>query len=85
MKKIPLRTCVATNERLPKQELVRVVKNNEGKVFIDLTGKANGRGAYLKKSLEAIEVAIKRNSLGRALECTIEENIYEELRKLINE
>ena len=48
MKKVPLRKCVATNERLPKQELVRVVKNNEGKVFIDLTGKANGRGAYLK-------------------------------------
>ena len=60
MKKIPLRKCVATNERLPKQELVRVVKNNEGKVFIDLTGKANGRGAYLKKSTEAIEMAIKK-------------------------
>ena len=85
MKKIPLRKCVATNERLPKQELVRVVRNNEGKVFIDLTGKANGRGAYLKKSSEAIEIAIKKNSLGRALECTIEEDIYAELRKLINE
>ena len=85
MKKIPLRKCVATNERLPKQELVRVVKNNEGKVFIDLTGTANGRGAYLKRSNEAIDISIKRNSLARALECTIEESIYEELRKLINE
>lgn len=85
MKKIPLRKCVATNERLPKHELVRVVKNNEGNVFIDLTGKANGRGAYLKKSNEAIDVAIKKNSLGRALECTIDETIYEELRKLISE
>ena len=85
MKKIPLRKCVATNERLPKQELVRIVKNNEGKVFIDLTGKANGRGAYLKKSSEALEMAIKKNSLSRALECTIPQEIYEEFKKLINE
>ena len=85
MKKIPLRKCVATNERLPKGELVRIVKNNEGKVFVDLTGKANGRGAYLKKSNEAIEIAIKKNCLGRALECTIEQELYEELRKLVSE
>ena len=85
MKKIPLRKCVATNERLPKQELVRIVKNNEGKIFVDLTGKANGRGAYLKRSNDALEMAIKKNSLSRALECTIPQEIYEELRKLINE
>ena len=85
MKKIPLRKCVATNEKLPKNELVRVVKNNEGKVFIDLTGKANGRGAYLKKSNEAIDIAFKKNSLGRALECTIDQEIYDELRKLVSE
>ena len=85
MKKIPLRKCVATNERFPKGELVRIVKNNDGKVFIDLTGKANGRGAYLRKSSEAIDIAVKKNSLGRALECTIEQEIYDELRKLINE
>ena len=85
MKKVPLRKCVATNEKLPKAELVRVVKNNEGKVFVDLTGKANGRGAYLKRSNEAIDVAIKKNSLGRALECTIEKEIYDELRELVSE
>ena len=85
MKKVPLRKCVATNEKLPKAELVRIVKNNEGKVFVDLTGKANGRGAYLKKSNEEIDVAIKKNSLGIALECTIEKEIYDELRKLISE
>jgi len=85
VKKIPLRKCVATNERLPKQELVRIVKNNEGKVFIDLTGKANGRGAYLKRSIEAIDVAVKRNSLAKTLECTIPQEIYDELRTLINE
>ena len=85
MKKVPLRKCVATNERLPKGELVRIVKNNEGKVFVDLTGKANGRGAYLKNSNEAIDVAIKKNSLGRALECTIDQEVYDELRKLVSE
>ncbi len=85
MKKIPVRKCVATNEKLPKNELVRVVKNNEGKVFVDLTGKANGRGAYLKKSNDAIDVAIKKNSLGRALECTIEQEVYDELRKIVSE
>jgi predicted RNA-binding protein YlxR (DUF448 family) len=85
VKKIPVRKCVATNEKLPKNELVRVVKNNEGKVFVDLTGKANGRGAYLKKSNDAIDVAIKKNSLGRALECTIEQEVYDELRKIVSE
>ena len=84
MKKIPLRKCVATNERLPKGELIRIVKNNEGRVFVDLTGKANGRGAYLKKSNDALEMAIKKNSLGRALECIVEDNVYDEIRKIIN-
>ena len=57
MKKIPLRKCLATNEQLPKKELIRVVRNKEGQVFVDPTGKMNGRGAYLKKSIEAIEIA----------------------------
>ena len=50
-KKIPLRTCVVTKEKLEKKDLIRVVKNNENEVFVDLTGKANGRGAYIKKIL----------------------------------
>ena len=55
VKKIPLRTCVITKEKLPKAELVRVVRTPEGEVIIDTTGKANGRGAYLKKDLETFE------------------------------
>ena len=82
MKKVPIRKCVATFEQLPKKELLRVVKDNTGKVFVDLTYKANGRGAYLKKSLEAIQIAKKKNSLGRALECQISDEIYEELSNL---
>ncbi|MDD4123535.1 MAG: YlxR family protein [Erysipelotrichales bacterium] len=83
-KKIPMRKCVATLEQLPKKELIRVVKNNEGEIFIDLTGKKNGRGAYLKRSLEAIEIAKKKNSLGRALEADIPNEIYDELIKNIS-
>jgi predicted RNA-binding protein YlxR (DUF448 family) len=83
VKKVPLRKCVATQEQLPKKELIRIVKNNENLVFVDLSGKKNGRGAYLKKSLAALEVAMKKNSLGRALEITIPTEIYDELKKLI--
>ena len=85
MKKEPLRKCLATNEKLAKKDLVRVVKNNEGKVFVDLTGKANGRGAYIKKSLEAIEIARKRKCFNRALECEIDDSIYEELINIVNQ
>jgi len=83
VKKVPLRKCVATQEQLPKKELIRIVKNNENLVFVDLSGKKNGRGAYLKKSLAALEVAMKKNSLGRALEIAIPNEIYDELKKLI--
>ena len=85
MRKEPLRKCLATNEKLAKKDLIRVVRNNEGKVFIDLTGKANGRGAYIKKAPEAIEIARKRKSFQRALECEVDDSIFEELIKIINE
>ena len=83
MKKIPLRKCVATFEQLPKKELLRIVKNKEGQVFVDLTGRANGRGAYLKKSKEALEIARKKKSLARALECDIPETVYQEIENII--
>ena len=83
VKKIPLRKCVVTQERLPKQELLRIVKNNEGKVFVDLSSKANGRGAYIKKDLSVLELAIKNNSLARALECEITKEVYDSIKKAI--
>lgn len=85
MKKIPLRKCVATGEQLPKRELIRVVKNKEGELFVDDTGKKNGRGAYLKRSREAIELARKKGALKRALEADIPDEIYEELMKYVVE
>lgn len=83
MKKIPMRTCLVTREKLPKQELIRVVRTPEGKVIIDETGKSNGRGAYLKKDILVFEKAKKGNFLGRQLEVEIPDEIYEELKSLI--
>ena len=79
MKKIPMRSCVVTREKLPKQELVRVVRTPEGNVIIDTTGKSNGRGAYLKKDKEVIEKARKSKVLERTLEVQISDELYEEL------
>lgn len=83
VKKIPFRKCVVTQERLPKKDLLRIVKNNEGVVFVDLSSKANGRGAYIKKDLEVLEKAIKNKSLEKALECQIDNELYERIRKII--
>lgn len=83
MKKVPLRRCVATGEQLPKKELIRVVKNKEGQVFVDPTGKMNGRGAYLKRSLDAIEIAQKKAVLKRSLEIDIPDEIYEQLKSYV--
>ena len=83
MRKIPLRKCVATQEQLPKKELIRVVWNKEGEVFVDPTGKMNGRGAYLKRSLEAIEIAQKKGVLKKSLEVDIPDEIFEELKKYV--
>ena len=78
-KKIPMRTCVVTNEKYPKKELIRVVRTPEGNIIVDETGKANGRGAYLKKDKEVKKKAQQKKILERHLETKIEENIYDEL------
>lgn len=79
VKKIPMRTCVVTHEKCEKKDLLRVVKNNEGKVFVDDTLKANGRGAYLKKDKDVIEKARSSKVLERHLEIKINDSIYDEL------
>ena len=85
VKKIPMRTCVVTNERFPKGELLRIVKTPEGEIKPDLTGKLNGHGAYIKKDEEILDKAIKTKALARHLECEINDSVYEEIRKIINE
>ena len=84
MKKIPMRRCLATNESFPKKELLRIVRTPEGEVKVDTTGKLNGKGAYLSKSNEALEIARKKNLLNKALEVDIPDEIYEEIAKIIN-
>ena len=81
MRKIPMRKCVVTNERFPKNELIRIVKTPEGEVVVDPTGKKNGHGAYLKKDREVLETARKKKLLARYLETEIPDSVYEELEK----
>lgn len=85
MKKIPMRSCVVTLEKLPKKELIRVVRTPEGNVIVDESGKANGRGAYLKKDLNTFNIAQKNKILNKKLEVEVPDSIYEELRKLVGE
>ena len=62
-KKVPMRTCVVTKEKYPKKELIRVVRDNTGKVTVDKSGKQNGRGAYLKKDLEVVDMPLSYNEV----------------------
>lgn len=83
MKKIPERTCVVTKEKTQKKDLLRVVRDKEGNVSIDITGKLNGRGAYLKKDAEVIKKAQNTKVLERVLEVPIPDEIYEEMLNII--
>ena len=82
-RKVPMRTCIVTKEKVEKKDLLRIVKNKDGEVFVDETGKANGRGAYIKKTIDTLEKAIKTKILERNLETTISDEVYEEIRKII--
>lgn len=84
MKKMPERTCVVTKEKTLKKDLLRVVRDKEGNVSVDLTGKANGRGAYLKKDAEVIKKAQTTKILDRILEVNIPDTIYEEMLNLVD-
>lgn len=83
MRKIPMRKCIVTQERFPKKDLIRVVRTPEKTVEIDLTGKKNGHGAYISKSLDTLALAKKNKALQRALEIEISEEVYQELESII--
>ena len=83
VKKIPMRTCVVTHEKLEKRSLLRIVRTPEGLVEADLTGKKNGRGAYIKSDLETLEKARKTKVLERHLETTISDIVYENIKEVI--
>lgn len=82
-RKVPLRRCVVTGEMLPKKSLLRIVRSKEGEVSVDPTGKKSGRGAYVSKSEEVVEMARKKNILERHLEVKIPDEVYDELIRLI--
>lgn len=85
MKKIPMRRCLATNLSFPKKELLRIVKTPQGEVKVDSSGKLNGKGAYISKSKQSLEIVKKKGLLEKALEIEIPESVYEEIERLINE
>lgn len=85
MKKIPQRTCIGCKEKKDKKDLIRIVRNKEGNITLDRTGRANGRGAYICDNSECLEKAIKTKALARTFEMDIDESVYNELRGVISE
>ncbi len=83
MRKIPMRTCVVSQEKCEKKDLLRIVRTPSGTVEVDLTGKQNGRGAYIKKDLAILEKAKKTKVLDRKLECEVGEDIYKTIQEII--
>ena len=80
-RKIPLRKCIGCGEMKNKKELIRVVRTKDDEWFIDKTGKANGRGAYLCDQYECLEMAIKSKGLERSFKTKIPNEIYESIKK----
>jgi len=80
-KKLPLRKCTGCNVMKDKRDMLRIVKTNEDQYFIDPTGKANGRGAYICKSKDCFEAALKNKGLERSYKAKIPPTIVEELKE----
>lgn len=80
-KKIPMRQCVGCGEMRAKKEMMRVLKTAEGPIVLDVTGKKNGRGAYLCKQAECLGLARKNKGLERSLKVHIPDEVYDSLEK----
>ena len=85
MKKIPLRKCTGCGEMKTKKELIRVLKTPEDTIVLDVTGKKNGRGAYLCNQIECFRKARKSKGLERSLKVAIPKEVYEALEKEFSE
>jgi predicted RNA-binding protein YlxR (DUF448 family) len=79
VKKVPQRKCISCQDRDSKKELMRIVKNKDGEIFVDKTMKANGRGAYICKSEECIKKAIKSKALNKAFKMEIPDEVYDSI------
>ena len=82
-KKVPLRRCIACNNQVEKKELLRIVKPKDSMIEIDLTGKKNGRGAYICKNEDCLNKVMKNKKLERVFETKIENDFYESIRGVI--
>lgn len=80
-KKIPLRKCNGCGEQKDKRELVRIVKNADGEISLDLTGKAAGRGAYICPDAECLKKARKSKRIEKAFECAVPSEVYDKLEE----
>ena len=83
MKKVPLRTCVVTHNKCDKRDMLRIVKNKDGEIIVDPSGKLNGKGAYISKSIDTLEKAMKSKTLDRVFDTKIDDSLYEEIRKYL--
>lgn len=79
----PQRKCIGCEEMIGKKGLLRIVKDKDGNIFLDLTGKKNGRGAYICKDIKCFEAARKKKAFERSLKCRIPEEVYDSLLKQI--
>ena len=80
-KKIPLRQCVGCGEMKGKKEMMRVLRTAENEICLDITGKKNGRGAYLCRSGECLRKARKNKGLDRSFKMSIPGEVYETLER----
>ena len=85
VKKIPMRQCVGCREMKKKRELIRILCTEEKEVILDVSGRKNGRGAYICPNTECLEKAIKNKGLERSLKMAVPASIYEELKKEMEE
>lgn len=83
MKKVPLRKDLLTQERLPKDELLRIVFQKNGTFAVDLTGKMEGRGAYIRKDTSSLNELKKKHLLDKAFKTKVDESLFEEIEKYI--
>ena len=84
-KKIPTRKCVGCGEMRDKKDMIRVIKTPEGEICLDVTGRANGRGAYICNSAECLKKAVKNRGLEKSLKAQIPEDILEQMNKELGE
>lgn len=75
-KKIPLRLCIACRELKPKKDMLRIVKNSEGKIFLDFSGKASGRGAYICNDENCVKKLKKQRLINKVFACEVDESVY---------